>query len=1346
MSNSNSKNSSITSFFPILSTTASSSTTTTTTTTTSTTNYRLYKASDQPEEDQASITPEDPHNPKDLKGFRERSNRTKKTSSHPVSKKPSTDQLSCQVQQHQSRKLLKENEGIDVNHRSVGRTKPSDRHASNVQSDPHNQSNPSVISAPITTQPHQPVDPPAPITIDLTHDSTIKNRSSALDNSSRRSFTLNIDSSHPHPNRLTSTPKIQKPSPSNNDRFKTFADFESTRRLNLKNNSRTLVEPSWPTEDMTHQRFLEDVDRGDFREIPQHPSAIKLRKRKGKKPVRTSSFQIAQDAEWLRNMFEENKLDNHLPQVTCNPKSDPHRPSLQRLNLEPPVNLIEGIHQEPMYRDHPLLSRLIRSLGGISPSNHSRGNVGGPSSTISHDHPSLRRQHHRSLESLNLLWTQKYAPKTASEMLGSQNAQSAHTLKSWLLEIALKQASTSTDDHSNVNHSEQKQDADRTRPGNKKRSKRSGDKKQKNSDGNNKRVIIRTVEPKKRKRRRLIDDDDGDSEGLSDFIVDDDDVTEDEDTIYARDINFSDDDLSIRPFSSPRRRQASISCLNPKFSPVQTNDHPPWSPGVGNPSPDELAVKFKSLTNLILLKGPHGSGKSCAVQAVADQLGWEVFEVNPGVLRTRKEVDRLIGDVSRNHVLSCSKPPTKNDHSSRQCHDSQNTRQNPNPSFTSDLEPNPSSKSSGPKPINPFAKMMKVSRDQADLTSKTGKNKDQDNSNQKNKRSDSIGSNFGDRPAKPAPTIPNPTHGNQTKQSIILLEEVDIVYGQDKDFWAGVIELVSRSMRPIVMTCNDETVLPLESLPIQTILEFRPPPINLVARFLELVCLTEGHLINKVQLGHFYSDHVFRFPSELKLMRHRKSNVHHLEVFQHDVNYSTTDAKADRIGLDLRRSILQLQFFCQWSIGSRFSGVDWLDLNEDRTSKMLFCVNSLPSTLDARRLQRVDEHEKQPFLDLLRKSRLNHSENLFNQFDDHHFELDWFDGLVDRAQLYHQPRGPSTPHKLAENTQATEMKPEVQLEASPHTCSLSSSSRAHSTELLNLLSKAHDDLSFADAFVDKDLEIEVKQFESEIVISTNDNVLINSGRNSTVHQQPIEIRKIRPKDNISKDSMIHNRYESTDEDYDLQVQELNRRRPFSLLNYYLEKEISKEIILHIFPCLLLRLEGILSSASDPDHSLSHDNRHRRSLEWISRYFKIFENAELVTASTKRLKEIDEYMDFEGSKGFLMGLKDYILDYHSIVKLIFRLEHQLDRHHRFKLDASGDKDNRSIVIDPRDEGAKDRSNQTTILRKSTRLQSLSNPHQSTDRSIEFSNDLYKPKVLDLTNSEIQLFLNLCQTLE
>lgn len=112
---------------------------------------------------------------------------------------------------------------------------------------------------------------------------------------------------------------------------------------------------------------------------------------------------------------------------------------------------------------------------------------------------------------------------------------------------------------------------------------------------------------------------------------------------------------------------------------------------------------FPELTSLILLVGPSGSGKTCAIKAVVEELGWDIFEVFAGMgTRSAKNLERWVGDVGRNHTVR--------------------------------------------------------------------KNGD-----------------FFNVKAKEADSSPQKATGEPKKvrQSVIVLEEVDLLYREEKDFWAG---------------------------------------------------------------------------------------------------------------------------------------------------------------------------------------------------------------------------------------------------------------------------------------------------------------------------------------------------------------------------------------------------------------------------------------------------------------------------------------------------------------------------------------------------------------------------------
>jgi DNA polymerase III delta prime subunit len=183
--------------------------------------------------------------------------------------------------------------------------------------------------------------------------------------------------------------------------------------------------------------------------------------------------------------------------------------------------------------------------------------------------------------------------------------------------------------------------------------------------------------------------------------------------------------------------------------------------------PNTYAPLSAWLTNTILLSGPIGSGKSAAVYAAATELGWEVFEVYPGIgKRTGGNLMCLVGDVGKNHMVGKAK-------------EAENTKPSPaglKTFFGSnikevDIEEGPPTGSQG-EPIE-------------------------------------IDDDHPERSATPPPRLRNPSIPTtpfrdeaKFRQSLILLEEVDILFDEEATFWPAVIALIAESKRPVVMTCN----------------------------------------------------------------------------------------------------------------------------------------------------------------------------------------------------------------------------------------------------------------------------------------------------------------------------------------------------------------------------------------------------------------------------------------------------------------------------------------------------------------------------------------------------------------
>ncbi|KFA77506.1 hypothetical protein S40288_04242 [Stachybotrys chartarum IBT 40288] len=254
-------------------------------------------------------------------------------------------------------------------------------------------------------------------------------------------------------------------------------------------------------------------------------------------------------------------------------------------------------------------------------------------------------------------------------------------------------------------------------------------------------------------------------------------------------------------------------------------------------------------TNMILISGPHGSGKTAAVYAVAQELGIEIFEINSSSRRSGKDILEKVGDMTRNHLVQqhqAGKPHKANDSDDHNIKDFKSEKQGTMASF---FKP----KESADKKKLPGRQPQEVG---------VGETKSASSKSQ--------------------------------KQSLILLEEVDILYEEDKQFWATLMSMVVQSKRPFIMTCNDETLVPIQSLVLHGIFRFASPPTELAVDLCLLIAANEGHALRRPAVTALYESR----------------------------------------GHDLRATITELNYWCQIGVGDRRGGFDWFYLRWPKGSDL----------------------------------------------------------------------------------------------------------------------------------------------------------------------------------------------------------------------------------------------------------------------------------------------------------------------------------------------------------------------------------------------------------------------------
>ena len=253
-----------------------------------------------------------------------------------------------------------------------------------------------------------------------------------------------------------------------------------------------------------------------------------------------------------------------------------------------------------------------------------------------------------------------------------------------------------------------------------------------------------------------------------------------------------------------------------------------------------------NLSNAVLISGPHGCGKTAAVYAAAEELGFEVFEVNSGSRRTGKDLLDKVGEMAETHLVQ----PVKD------------------LSVSSKIGELGTEELLAAKSNSVSQKSMKSF---FETKTKPAKSK---NTTEDNQRSGSCKDNEQVRRSTP----------RQQKQSLILLEEADVLFDKDKQFWPTVVSLLAYSKRPVVVTCTDERFIPRDLIKFQEILQFTPPPRDTTIDYLMLLAGKEGHKLSRDALSSIF----------------------------------------DQTNQDLRACIMTLNFWCQMAVGDKKGGLEWM--------------------------------------------------------------------------------------------------------------------------------------------------------------------------------------------------------------------------------------------------------------------------------------------------------------------------------------------------------------------------------------------------------------------------------------
>uniref|UniRef100_A0A670IDG5 ATPase family AAA domain containing 5 n=1 Tax=Podarcis muralis TaxID=64176 RepID=A0A670IDG5_PODMU len=239
------------------------------------------------------------------------------------------------------------------------------------------------------------------------------------------------------------------------------------------------------------------------------------------------------------------------------------------------------------------------------------------------------------------------------------------------------------------------------------------------------------------------------------------------------------------------------------------------------------------LCNTMLLIGPPGIGKTAAVYACAQELGFKIFEVNASCQRSGRQILSQLKEATQSHQVdkqgvNVHKPCFFNNYSSTKSPRKSSPRKEKSPRKF---------------PVSP----RKVGLKQGSA-SKTLANYFKISPRPKNEEERVQENNKGYTERLPKEKVQTQSLKRETGEedsskkratSLILFEEVDVIFDEDVGFLNAIKTFMSTTKRPVILTTND----PSFSLIFDGCLEeitFSIPSVINVASYLQVLCLAEN--------------------------------------------------------------------------------------------------------------------------------------------------------------------------------------------------------------------------------------------------------------------------------------------------------------------------------------------------------------------------------------------------------------------------------------------------------------------------------------------------------------------------
>ncbi|XP_041735105.2 ATPase family AAA domain-containing protein 5 [Coregonus clupeaformis] len=261
------------------------------------------------------------------------------------------------------------------------------------------------------------------------------------------------------------------------------------------------------------------------------------------------------------------------------------------------------------------------------------------------------------------------------------------------------------------------------------------------------------------------------------------------------------------------------------------------------------------MCNTLLITGPTGVGKTAAVYACAQELGFKVFEVNASSQRSGRQILSQLKEATQSHQVdiqgvnahkpcyfssssSTARPgssPRKVNSPRRVVSSPRKPPQSPRGAKRGGLAPTSLANffnMGRPGPTN--KEPASASQDQKQPTAKkTSKAKESSSKTKEPQNGPEVAAITKDSSSS------SEEQSKKTATSLILFEEVDVVFDDDSGFLAAIKTFMTTTKRPVILTTSDPTFSTMFDGYFEEI-HFKTPSVVNVGSYLQLLCLAEN--------------------------------------------------------------------------------------------------------------------------------------------------------------------------------------------------------------------------------------------------------------------------------------------------------------------------------------------------------------------------------------------------------------------------------------------------------------------------------------------------------------------------